>query len=49
MYCDAILLVQGYDLQDYDAIEKSPYYTMDFEQLEEECKKLGITIEVIEG
>lgn len=46
MYMDAILITLGIDLQDYETIEKTPYYTMDFKQLEKECKKLGITIEV---
>ena len=47
MYRMALFVVLGIDLQDWEAQEATMYYNMDFDELEAECKKLGITVEVL--
>ena len=44
-YQEAIYLVLGLTVQDYEFLETTPYYNMNSKQLWKECQKLGITVE----
>jgi hypothetical protein len=48
IYQTILFVVTGVDLDDRHTQEASPYYNMNFDQLEAECTKLGITVEIIE-